>query len=101
MTATFPSDDIDAAVRHDAALIWGRALFGCFGFICMVSTGFLYLLVANTAIRDSRFWIAGLFCAPSCLLSCIGFIQIVSGTTCNRFLQSWRSLKLWRRVLIV
>jgi hypothetical protein len=101
MTLTSPSDDIDPAVRNEAARHWGWVLFIACGIFCAVTACLLYLMILFDAFRDLRFLIAGLFFLPSCIFLCIGFIQIVSGAPYKRIHLIWHSLRLWRRVLII
>ena len=101
MTVSLSSDDIDAAVRHDAAISWGWPLFlsGSLGWA--IISYLLYWWVAYVSVGMFRFLADGFLCATLCLISCIGFIQVVSGTPCNRLHKVWQSLALWRRLLIL
>jgi hypothetical protein len=101
MTVTLPSDEIDAAVRHDTAISWGWPLFLSGSLGCAVISYLLYWWVVYVSVGMIRFLADGFLCATLCLISCIGFVQVVSGTTCNRLHRIWRSLSLWRRLLIV
>jgi hypothetical protein len=101
MTVTLPSEDVDAALRRDAAIQWGWALFLAGGLAFVVTSSVLYWWVVHVNIEMISFLSYSFFCAPLCFVSCIGFIQLVSGTTCNRLPGIWRSLALWRRLVIL
>jgi hypothetical protein len=101
MTITLPPDDNDAVLRHDTAIQWGWPCFFSGGLGCAVISYLLYWWVVNVSVGMVRFLADGFLCAPLCLVSCVGFVQIVSGTTFNRLHTVWRSLALWRRLLIL
>lgn len=94
-------DGIDIAERHDAALHWGWALFTSGALGCAASCYWVFWWVANFGVGTVPVLLIGFICVPFGLLSCFAFIQVVSGTTCNRLHRIWPSLRLWRHVLIL
>jgi hypothetical protein len=101
MTVTLPSDDFEVARRREAAIHWGWPFFLSGGLGCALVSYLLYLWVEDGSVGMIRFLVDGFLCVPFCLVSCIGFIQVVSGTTCEGLRGVWRSLALWRRLLIL
>ena len=69
MVAMFPSRESEARVASDVEL-WGWAVFWVFGVICAIASYLLYWWNVNLDVLHSRFWIAGLLCAPS-LRACL------------------------------
>jgi len=94
-------DDMDAQRRRRAVLQWGWGLFTSCAIGCALTSYWLYSWVVDVGAGAVRFWVEGLFCAPFCLLSCVGFIQIMGGVTCDRLSDAWTSFTRWRRILIV
>ena len=100
MVAMFPSRESEARVASDVEL-WGWAVFWVFGVICAIASYLLYWWNVNLDVLHSRFWIAGLLCAPPYVLACVGFIQGVSRVPCIRLRKAWPTLRSWQRLLVL
>jgi hypothetical protein len=100
MRVTSPSGESKAGIESDVELMgWG--VFWVFGVVCGIASYSLYWWNVNLDVIHSRGWIAGLFCAPTYVLACVGFIQGVSRVPCVRLRKAWPTLKSWQRLLIL
>lgn len=77
---------------------WALLLSGGFG--CLITSCLVYWWACDSGRDMVGFLSLGVFCAPLCLCSCNGFIQLVSGMTGNRLHNVWGSLPFWRRLFI-
>jgi hypothetical protein len=101
MMAAFPSDQTEAPLDNELVQLWGWGVFWVFGVLCAIPSYLLYWWNVNLDVIQSRLWIAGLVCAPSYLLACLGFVQAVSRVPCTRLRRAWPTLQSWRRLLVV
>lgn len=95
------TDDIDTILRRDAAFSWGLGLLFSGAMGCSGASYYLYWFAIEEGGGSVSLIVDGLLCMPFALLSCIGFIQVVSGTTCNRLHDVWPSLNFGRRFSIL
>ena len=78
------------------------------GWKIFVTCGFIYAFTPisvfyGTAggVCDSRYWVSGIFFFLPYALACLGFVQILGGTSFTRLPQHWESIECWRRFSLV
>jgi len=96
-----PPDNTDVAVRHDTSILLGWSLFLSGSLGCAAVSFGLYGWVMVVGAGMIRFLADGFLCVPLCWMSFVGFVQIVSGTSCFDLPKVWRSLAISRKLLIL